>query len=1788
MGRTVTHEYHPSGFLAKTTDWAGRTAFFNYDGMGRLRAFTTATVTGTPNGNDFPMGKTTVFEYLRVMQNGIARDLITKIWRPNEAGDVIYNGRPFAPFQTKTDIDFPVPSGPPTEQFTYQTSNPTAFDYLFVLSHTVGGTNASGVAAGGTSTYSYVDLIPDPNSPDPVNEPEIETTETDRAGNITVTRWTAQNRPVYQSEKTRGLRTAAGLPADPAEYVTTHKWDANGMRKEDVLPEGNKVVYVYDTTNANPRSRGNLLSIERQPGPRGGDQTFIKETFVYEPVFNQVARKVEARGNDPTFAPPLGSQSAARYTTTWLFDYQEGSATQALADKAGMTLQELTDSLAAAGIAMNLGDLNADGVTNQINGKVVKIIHPSVLLPSDSTLPEGGGGTQSIVEVFAYNQFGQMIYQIDPEGNVTDYVYYPENDPDGDGVTTPAPPDGRTLNSLTGGYLKEMIRDSREITGPGIPQRRNTPGVFVAARTIYKYNPVGWASQITDGRGTRTDYVVNALNQTVRRTAAAAVAQFTPVPSEPETLIAFPYLTDSFYDRNDNLVRRDVENRDGDPEPAGFITSSYVFDILDNMVEMRQEVNDSGGVLDAVAMTIDPGTPRQNDGFFLVTQYRYDANENQAETTFPAGNKFKNVYDERDLLMQSTRGFGAPEASTFGYVYDKNRNLTQFIDGEDNDGGGNDKVLTTYDGFDRVRTVTDQVGDVVSFTYDPASNTTREKHEGNLGGPSRTNNNTTGNVILADHFFLHDERNRVFRSDEALLQNQSTTRSVSLTEGPLVPGDGRVNTRMDFDRSSRQTMNRDDDLHTAFFFFDGANRRTQITDPAGNIREFAFDDVNNVIEIRETDVASNIGGVPSEVFLTTNFFDALNRLTKTVDNIGQTGRMGYDSRDNVKSTSDAQNVNSGGTIQRRIFSGASVAVNAPGNTTSHTYDGLSRRLTTVLDLRVGGDGSGAIDTSNPANPDGKVTLTSTWDGNSRLKSQADDKGNTTSYVYDAVNRRKTETFADSTTNQYVFDRDDNVTSMTDENGSVRTCSYDGANRLTQCSISRSVAFGVVGTTLQTWQYDGLHRLTRATDDNDPGLAADDSTVTLAYDSLSRVIEEVQSLNDGTAAKAVTSDWFADGQRTGLTYPNNRKLIYAFDQLERPIDIRNNGAGTALATYAYIGGRVLVRNYPANGTRLTYLDNAGGADIGYDAARRIVRHRNLKNSDNAILAEFEYGHNREDHRLFEKRLHDIDGLGRAKGERYVYDSLYRVTDFKEGRLDGSNLVIAGTETETQNWTLDGVSNWATTVQDGTTKNQTITTLNEYSSFGGVTNVFDENGNYQDDGSFTFKWDFLNRLREVRRKSDGALLATYVYDAFTAQNHMFGSGRRVRRETTASANVGAGIDKYFYDGRRCVEERRGNDTVQKQYVIGIRIDEWLVLDRDTTGDGLIDVSHFYHQNSLGSVVALTDLAGAVVERYTYGAYGKPLFENPDNTPAASQIQSVFGNPHLFAGYRFDPEAGLSYVRHRYLHHGQGRWLGRDPIGLGFNYGNPYLYVLGIPVNLLDSMGLVGGTWTSWGWTPPPSSGPPSPYAIDFADIALESRVGGLLQAAGGFAMMVAGAATAEVGVGVAIFAIGLDIAGAGATQAVTGQTTPTLLERGAVAAGEAVGVPPEYSRAAAHGVQMGAGAAAAVTPKKAPPPVFTPSGQAEPPANAPAAGSTAPQTGGSQVLKQPPEGLKPWCPPDYDQQMARLRELLNRERSILDELKNTDIPDAWRKFNEQQLRATIDEANKLIKDLGLGPK
>ncbi|HKQ04702.1 MAG TPA: RHS repeat-associated core domain-containing protein [Blastocatellia bacterium] len=1611
LGRSIAYRYNTSGHLAEVEDFTGRKITFHYNderttartGPGDLIAVTSPQVVGTPKGNDFIAGKTTLFRYSSEFADEKLNHNMVEVVAANEAAA----------------------SGPPrvTVEYDNDVNSPNADRVLHQL---IGGVNLSGVAAGGTISYQYQPLGTAPAGD--FDTAVFQTTVTDRNGNLTEYRFNQLANIVRVREFTnRHIRRG-----DPGFFETRYEYNQDGEMTRMVRPEGNAVENVYDEHNPLRFGQGNLLSRTTRPdSKRGGDQAFIQTTRTYEPVYNRLRTETEPRGNDPAYAPQNGgTQSAQRYTTTYLFDYQEGTNFAGLADALGVSVAEVMQVLTSNHIPMALGDVNGDGHTDQIAGNVVAVIHPTVNLLPDSNMAQlEGRPQQPIAEFFRYNQFGQITQHVDAESNIDTFEYYPENDPDGDKLNlTPGILDGpfgylkqQTIDAAGGPTDNTALRDSRTNPKPA------------AIKHVYFYDRVGNVIKEVDGRDIATEYSVNELNQVVEIRRAA------DTPS-------FNYRIDIFYDANNNVIKREVENRDSNNQSllGNSIEHRFVYDILDNLVEERQEVS-------------------KTPGEAVVTKYRYDRNENRVLVISPVANLpvgsperqpsnvVSMIFDERDLVFTSTRGGmvnafrvlpayadiaeiglipNSADMATGERDYDGNRNLVRTVDASDNTGDGlPEATLHLYDGFDRLVSDVDAVGNQSLMRYDPAGDAISTSRFGPVGGRSAVNSvaatldqplrvENLRQPLLSQAELKYDEMRRLFERDDRLFdyRNQGVRydRAPLLRDGPLgQSNDGLVVTRYEYDRNGRRTHVIEDDLDTRQTFYDGADRAISEVDPEGNEVAREYDGDSNAMTVIEReytqrqDVAAHRAPALQETFTTINVYDRLNRLIRTTDNLGQTIRYQYDSRDNLIQRSDAQHSRDDAQLiadplGRFPVAGQLVSkINQPGNTTDYFYDGMNRKIAEVRQLRVGGQGGGALDTSNAANPDGLIVNSCDWDANSRLIAMADDgstpgdqntnvgiidsadpKGNITRYVYDDLNRRKQEIFDDGTIRDYVYDGDNNLLRVVDQNGTILTRRFDGINRLVQIDVKRAtsrtphraggfkdpnVRWQVTGTTLQRFEYDGLSRLTLAFDNNDPADPLDDQPVTYSYDSLSRVLEERQ------CEFPVSSRWAGDNNRVGLVYPNGRALDITYDHLDRIDTISDANTGATLAAapivdYSYIGpDRVLERVY-GNGVRLTHLDGDSQHDVGYDGVKREVMRRHL-DRNGALIAGFEYSYDRVNNKLSEKESRTNQTPNQpARVESYEYDSAYRLTKFDR----------TGDDLDT--WQLDGVGNWA---KRRSLANQ-ANNMNEYTVFGrvagatagiplqsGSAQFHDDNGNLLDDGTNLYEYDFANRLRKVTRKADRAAVAIYFYDAHN---------RRFQATVTNSRSVSGNINgtvRYFYDGWQEIEEVSVSSNLQRagatqQYVYGLWIDEPLTLDVDGNNDGRIEPSDatgdgdsdrfdqvkdkrfFYSEDGKRYIAALTDHHGAVVERYRYDAYGIPTITDAAGT---THSQSAVNNHYLFAGRRFDPESGLYYYRHRYMNPQTGRFIHRDPIGMWsdeVNLGNAYAYVGNNPINYVDPDG------------------------------------------------------------------------------------------------------------------------------------------------------------------------------------------------------------------------------------------
>ncbi len=173
-----------------------------------------------------------------------------------------------------------------------------------------------------------------------------------------------------------------------------------------------------------------------------------------------------------------------------------------------------------------------------------------------------------------------------------------------------------------------------------------------------------------------------------------------------------------------------------------------------------------------------------------------------------------------------------------------------------------------------------------------------------------------------------------------------------------------------------------------------------------------------------------------------------------------------------------------------------------------------------------------------------------------------------------------------------------------------------------------------------------------------------------------------------------------------------------------------------------------------------------------------------------------------------------------------------------------------------------------------------------------------------------------------------MAKYLYDAIDRRT------QKVLFTPPSTAN-------YVYDRLQCIEDRDGANTLQRQYVWGIELDNLL---QEKTASA----TYFSHENAIGSICALTDGGGAVVERYYYDAFGKTTIT----------FGGATGNEYRFHGARLDPETGMYWMRARQYHPSLGRFMQQDRIGhwTDFtNLGNGVAFVRNDAVDHRDPLGL-----------------------------------------------------------------------------------------------------------------------------------------------------------------------------------------------------------------------------------------
>ena len=202
------------------------------------------------------------------------------------------------------------------------------------------------------------------------------------------------------------------------------------------------------------------------------------------------------------------------------------------------------------------------------------------------------------------------------------------------------------------------------------------------------------------------------------------------------------------------------------------------------------------------------------------------------------------------------------------------------------------------------------------------------------------------------------------------------------------------------------------------------------------------------------------------------------------------------------------------------------------------------------------------------------------------------------------------------------------------------------------------------------------------------------------------------------------------------------------------------------------------------------------------------------------------------------------------------------------------------------------------------NLTTNAAYAYDMAGNVTNISYNAG----EETVGLVWNSQYELTAVH--TNGALAESYRYDPL---------GRRVRTITGTVTNY------HLYNGIHSLADLDATGAVLRAYAYGPGIDNLLAMT--TFSD--TETNHYYYlTDHLGSVLAITDAEGEIVERYHYDAWGRGTITDAVGLPLA---ESAIGNRFGFQGREHSWATGLIHFRARWYDPITGRWLSNDPIGI-----------------------------------------------------------------------------------------------------------------------------------------------------------------------------------------------------------------------------------------------------------------
>jgi RHS repeat-associated protein len=909
------------------------------------------------------------------------------------------------------------------------------------------------------------------------------------------------------------------------------------------------------------------------------------------------------------------------------------------------------------------------------------------------------------------------------------------------------------------------------------------------------------------------------------------------------------------YDNNGNVEQEITNNSEGNQ------TRSFVYD----MANRRKFATDATGA---------------------VTSFSYDKNNNLEIETRPQNKVTTYSYNNLNKVTSKIEASSAANGAVWIYAYDQVGNLTT-------ETWPNGNVITTvYDELNRPETKSDKIGAISSFTYDPNSNV-KTQIDGN------------GNITTYAYNGLNQ------REIETKLLGRGHSFSYSVFDELITDTGPNGTITYEYNHLGQRTGASGPDGYNELYSYDVNDNLLSFTDSRGNETTYV---VNQLDQTNSQTTAT---------FSMSMDYDTLGNKLSQTDYRGIQSTFEYD-------LENRQTTNTRAGIQQSevTYNDAGLAIvekDANGNNVVHKYTPqYYKEKTNLPESQVINFTTNSFGDITLQNNPGPNDITNVYDYRRRLESSTNGAGETTTYEYDLNNNRTAIIKPNGARWEYAFDEANRLTTVTNTQESISTIyEYDNRDNLIKITdaMGKETEFEFDNRNRKTkkiypdaefvdYSYDANGNLETIDLPNGTGIV-------YVYDILNRRTSETYTGPYGNASVTYTLDANGNVELISETFDGvSFTTTQAFDNLDR-INSRTDVYGNNFYyTFDNNGNRKTFKDHQNKLTNYEYdnlnrldklthaglgtfeweFNNAGltksidypnGASVNYtyDSANRIDVIENKRSGGIITSHDYDYDLNGNRKKLTESNIHiDQEIL-------YTYDLADRLT------------VVEYPNSEITTYVLDKVGNRTQEIITGVNPNTKTYGYNNRDQLVSITDTNGSNSNYTYDlagnqltktkDSIATVFDYTARQRVKTITIGGAPPIAYQYDY---------TGQRINHQAS-------GLEKRFvYDGLTLIAETNTIGNTLARYHYGDRYQ--LAETRNTTNS-------YYHVDSMGTNVAITNQDGSLQARYEYDAYGNLLTESGSS-------ESPFG----FTGYQKDDDAGLYYANARYYDSETARFLREDP--------------------------------------------------------------------------------------------------------------------------------------------------------------------------------------------------------------------------------------------------------------------